>query len=544
MQQSKIIQKPWVRDELQLRLSCIQTPKSSYTIVCDNNLSPQLMSGGGAVHATKFESLEIRECHFMYNWIPYGSGSALRLTIASHLVSQSDVATGRLAHETNVFNSFFTENTCEDYTGVGGDRDLRCGAVAHTAMCTADTAGFGGSLTLNGNYFALNGAGYGAGALVANGNAFCSAAPEVTVTRTNFTQNVGAVAGVGSKLDITHCEFVGNVQNFWGGAAVHSRFGRLRMDNIIVENNKVAIDQSSVPLIQKQLMIGAAVFQLNDATGSVKGNSWMHYVILHGNQYAKIMGYQGINETFGGLVRWSDPGSIFLTSNDEAYLENAGVKIMNSTIQGGFLYLEKGHAVIYDMQFDYSLETRFGAFSTLVANWHGGVVYAADNATLQVQECLFRGIDVSAAGKNGGALYVLHSELIVIDSVFSDLHAVQGGAISRFSSTPGSRTYLHPPIHAQIRTDISSPVSRAYLHLSNHAQILPDISSGSTLIVQGSTFSDLGAVTGGAISRCSSTDAQAHPRLFTRSHATVRARHCMPITVCLRERRPPKRGAC
>ena len=201
-------------------------------------------------------------------------------------------------------------------------------------------------------------------------------------------------------------------------------------------------------------MIGAAVFQLSDPTGSVNGNSWMRYVILHGNQYAKIMGSQGINRTFGGLVRWSDPGSIFLTSNNRAYLENAGVKIMNSTVQGGFLYLEKGDAVIYDMQFDYSLETRFGAFSTLVADWHGGVVYAADNATLRVQECLFRGIDVSEAGKNGGALHVLHSELIVIDS---------DGARSPF--------FEHLPYAASVSGDVRPRVRYVRVGGGSHVSI-------------------------------------------------------------------------
>ena len=57
------------------------------------------------------------------------------------------------------------------------------------------------------------------------GTSFCSV-PDVHVEHTNFTSNDGAIGAVGADLFVKECNFINNIQTYWGGGAIHNRFGR------------------------------------------------------------------------------------------------------------------------------------------------------------------------------------------------------------------------------------------------------------------------------------------------------------------------------
>ena len=380
--------------------------------------------GGGAVHATAFHSLIIHETHFVDNFVAtQGFGSAVHTEATPSNVGKT--------HRVVITDALFENNRCRDYTGVGDARDMQCGAVSHIANCTEGDSQ-AGSVYIHATVFNENGGGYGAGGIVINALSTCTA-PDVHVEHTNFTKNDGGIGAVGADLMVKECNFINNVQNYWGGAAIHNRFGKLTIDKAMMLDNQVIRDGSAT---QSEYARGGAIFQLWDSTRlSAPGESRIDDVVLSGNQYSKVLGEQGISGQGGGLVSWEDPGTVLFTRLwDDMIDSDYGVQVINTTFQSGFLYHGVGKAMVQNLDFDFTGcdAARCGTHNYLTVDWQGGLITVVDNATLEVTDCSFQGVVNS---EKGGAISTTDSDILIRDVSFTKtISASGGGAIASEAS--------------------------------------------------------------------------------------------------------------
>lgn len=155
-----------------------------------------------------------------------------------------------------------------------------------------------------------------------------------------------------------------------------------------------------------------------DLTITTLTNGENDYVLLTSQNSRIFNVLDGVNLNLSNIIfengGSTNGGAIYVSSGASVEIENAIFRKLNKANNGGAIYSE-GDLTIINSQ-----------FHDISASSNGGAIFI-ENGNLNISDSIFNSI--TAAG-DGGAIYVLSAdELIVSNSSFEDLSAVNGGAI-------------------------------------------------------------------------------------------------------------------
>ncbi len=159
--------------------------------------------------------------------------------------------------------------------------------------------------------------------------------------------------------------------------------------------------------------------------------------------------------------------STFYVQSDSIYIFNALIHDMNSSSNGGGIYLEDAFASINHTTF----------FSNNA--FEGGAIYS-NNSTLNIDSCSFRS---NNSTNSGGAIYSLNGSLNICNSKFIENSSDNGGALSVYDCT----TDIHNSIF-KANIGNSGGAIKIYFgnkpHLISHCNFLYNLSTtGSAMLI-------------------------------------------------------------